>query len=69
MGGDHAASDIHRLKLVTGVEISTRPVSRSGMPGRRVKMASRRTAAPIYRPAVLPTVTLPSIVQCAMAKA
>jgi hypothetical protein len=35
---------LHLLKLVTGVEISTRPVSRSGSPGKEVKMR-RRTAA------------------------
>lgn len=62
------ADRLRRLKLVTGVEISTRPVSRSGSPGRSVKMANRRTAAPMYRPAVRPGVTLaPSITQSAMA--
>jgi len=54
--------DVQRLKLVTGVEISTRPVNRSGNPGSSVKMASRRAAAPTNRAAVRPGVTLaPSI--------
>ena len=37
---------LHLLKLFTGVEISTRPVKRSGRPGDRVQRASRKTAAP-----------------------
>lgn len=35
---------LHLLKLVTGVEISTRPVNRSGRPGKEVN-SRRRTAA------------------------
>lgn len=55
-------SNLHLLKLVTGVEISTRPVRRSGSAGKTVKRASLRTAAPIYRPAVRPNVTLPPFI-------
>ena len=36
---------IHLLKLVTGVEISTRAVNRSGRPGKEVKRRSRTAAA------------------------
>ena len=36
---------IHLLKLVTGVEISTRAVNRSGSPGKPVKRSSRTAAA------------------------
>lgn len=61
---------IQRLKLVTGVEISTRPVRSSGSPGKSVNSASRRMAAPAYSPAVLPKVTLPpSISQVSIASA
>jgi hypothetical protein len=35
---------LHRLKLVTGVEISTRPVNTSGRPGKQ-SIKIRRTAA------------------------
>ena len=44
--------DLRRLKLVTGVEISTRPVSRSGRLGNATKSASRSSAAPAYMPAL-----------------
>jgi hypothetical protein len=37
--------NIHLLKLVTGVDISTRPVNRSGSPGNEVKRRSRTAAA------------------------
>jgi hypothetical protein len=37
---------LHLLKLVTGVEISTRAVNRSGRPGNEVKSRSRTAAAP-----------------------
>ena len=40
---------LHRLKLVTGVEISTRPVRRSGREGKAKKSMSRRAAAEVYR--------------------
>lgn len=36
---------LHLLKLVTGVEISTRAVNRSGRPGNEVKSRSRKAAA------------------------
>lgn len=36
----------HLLKLVTGVEISTRPVKRSGRPGKPTKRRRRTVAAP-----------------------
>jgi len=41
----------HLLKLVTGVEISTRPVSRSGSPGKDVKRRRRTAAAALKRAA------------------
>jgi hypothetical protein len=37
--------NLHLLKLVTGVEISTREVIRSGRPGKPVKRRSRTAAA------------------------
>lgn len=37
---------LHRLKLVTGVDISTRPVNKSGSPGRPWKRSNRNKAAP-----------------------
>lgn len=40
-----AINYIHLLKLVTGVEISTRPVSKSGSPGNEVNSKSRKAAA------------------------
>lgn len=45
-------SNAHRLKLVTGVEISTRPVSRSGSRGKAVNRTSRNRAAPTKTPAL-----------------
>jgi hypothetical protein len=36
---------LHLLKLVTGVDISTRAVNRSGRPGKEVKRRSRTAAA------------------------
>lgn len=36
---------LHLLKLVTGVETSTRAVNRSGRPGKEVKSRSRTAAA------------------------
>lgn len=38
-------SNLHLLKLVTGVDISTRPVNRSGRPGKEVKRRIRTAAA------------------------
>ena len=43
----HDAS--HRLKLVTGVEISTRPVRRFGREGKAKKSTSLRAAAEVKR--------------------
>ena len=45
--------DIHLLKLVTGVEISTRAVNRSGRPGNEVKSRSRTAAAALKMTAFL----------------
>lgn len=42
---------LHLLKLVTGVEISTRSVNKSGKPGDKEKRASRRRTAPRNTPA------------------
>jgi len=50
------------LKLVTGVEISTRPVRRSGRPGKKVNRARRRAAAAAKTPAVLPWFALPAVI-------
>ena len=36
---------LHLLKLVTGVDISTRPVNKSGSPGNEVKSSIRTAAA------------------------
>lgn len=52
-GSGNMRSVVHRLKLVTGVEISTRPVNRSGRPGKKANRASRRAAAPAKTPALL----------------
>lgn len=40
---------LHLLKLVTGVDISTRAVNRSGRPGKEVKRRSRTAAAEANR--------------------
>jgi len=40
-----SAANLHLLKLVTGVEISTRAVKRSGSPGNEVKRRSLTAAA------------------------
>ena len=45
--------NLHLLKLVTGVDISTRPVSSSGNPEKAVKRRSRKAAAPPKRAAFL----------------
>jgi hypothetical protein len=37
--------NLHLLKLLTGVEISTRPVKRSGRPGKDVNRSKRTAAA------------------------
>lgn len=44
---------LHLLKLVTGVEISTRAVIKSGRPGKPVKRRSRTAAAVLKRTAFL----------------
>jgi hypothetical protein len=44
---------LHRLKLVMGVEISTRPVKRSGSPGNARNRTSRNSAAPAKTLALL----------------
>jgi hypothetical protein len=45
--------NLHLLKLVTGVDISTRAVSKSGRPGNEVKSRSRTAAAAPKRAAFL----------------
>lgn len=40
---------LHRLKLVTGVDISTRPVRRAGREGKAKKSTSLKTAAEVNR--------------------
>lgn len=40
------------MKLVTGVEISTRPVKRSGKRGNAVNKSNRNKAAPTKTPAL-----------------
>lgn len=52
-GPNKELTAIHLLKLVTGVDISTRPVNRSGSPGKEVKRRRRRAAAAAKRPAFL----------------
>ena len=47
VGGWHEV--LHRLKLVTGVDISTRPVRRSGREGKAKKSKSLRRAAEVKR--------------------
>lgn len=42
---ENARNTLHLLKLVTGVEISTRAVNRSGRPGNPVKRSNRTAAA------------------------
>ena len=41
-----AESNLHLLKLVTGVEISTRDVNKSGRLGKATKSNNRKSAAP-----------------------
>lgn len=48
----------HLLKLVTGVEISTRPVKRSGRPGKEVTRRSRTAAAAPNRAAFLLSIVM-----------
>lgn len=47
-----------RLKLVTGVEISTRPVRRSGSEGKPRKRRSRKAEAVPYRRAFRRSITI-----------
>ena len=49
---------IHRLKLVTGVDISTRPVRRLGSEGKAKKRTSRRAAAEVKRKAFRRSITM-----------
>jgi len=53
---DHARY-IHLLKLVTGVDTSTRPARRSGRAGKTVKR-SRRTAAAAAKSSILRCVSM-----------
>ena len=49
---------LHRLKLVTGVDISTRPVRRSGREGKAKKRTSLRAAAEVKRVAFRRSITM-----------
>ena len=49
---------LHRLKLVTGVDISTRPVRRAGREGKAKKSTSLRTAAEVKRTPFLRSMTM-----------
>ena len=49
---------LHRLKLVTGVDISTRPVRRLGREGKAKKRTSLRTAAEVKRVAFRLSMTM-----------
>lgn len=49
---------LHRLKLVTGVDISTRPVRRSGKEGKAKKSTSLRAAAEVKRVAFRRSITM-----------
>lgn len=46
--GEHLV--VHLLKLVTGVDTSTRPATSSGRPGKAKNSTSRKAAAAKYRP-------------------
>lgn len=48
-----STTNVHLLKLVTGVEISTRAVNKSGRPGKPVKRRRRTAAAAPNRAAFL----------------
>ena len=56
---------LHLLKLVTGVDISTRAVNKSGRPGKEVKRRSRTAAAEANRVTFLRST---SIVLCVIQK-
>ena len=60
-----AKGGLHLLKLVTGVDISTRAVNKSGRPGKEVKRRSRTAAAEANRVAFLRSTF---IVLCAIRK-
>ena len=49
---------LHRLKLVTGVDISTRPVRRLGREGKAKKRTSLRTAAEVKSDAFRLSITM-----------
>ena len=49
---------LHRLKLVTGVEISTRPVRKAGREGKAKKNANLRAAAEVKRMAFRRSMTM-----------
>ena len=49
---------LRRLKLVTGVDISTRPVRRSGKEGKAKKKMSLKTAAEVKRMAFRRSITM-----------
>ena len=55
---------LHRLKLVTGVDISTRPVRRLGREGKAKKSTSLRAAAEVKRMAFRRSITMFNTVKC-----
>ena len=56
--------DLRRLKLVTGVDISTRPVRRSGREGKAKKKRSLRKAEEEKRMAFRRSITMFSSPRC-----
>ena len=52
---------LRRLKLVTGVDISTRPVRRSGSEGKAKKNMSLKTAAEVNRMAFRRSMTMMNV--------
>ena len=56
--------DLHRLKLVTGVDISTRPVRRTGREGKVKKSTSLRAAAEVNRMAFRRSITMFKCLKC-----
>ena len=55
---------LHRLKLVTGVDISTRPVRRLGREGKAKKRTSLRTAAEANRVAFRRSIAMLNVSIC-----
>ena len=57
---------LHRLKLVTGVDISTRPVRRLGREGKAKKSKSLRAVAEMNRMAFRRSITMFEHVKCTL---